>query len=203
MRRSHRETGAYRSLWRWEAASYAAHLKRLDQTSRRQRFHGALSDELLERHAKRALANPAVRVIGWFRDGVLRGAVEIAISQDTWEPTAEAAFAVEQRFRCAGVGASLMRRALLFACNRGVKRVQIFTETGNEAMIALAAGAGARFAADGWETKGVMDTGERTVFSLGHEAMNEEAGVLAWRLARLRRGVARWLQRLAPTSQAL
>lgn len=199
MRRSHRNSGAYRSLWRWEAATYAAHLKRLDQVSRRQRFHGALSDELLERHAARALSNPAVRVIGWFKDGVLRGAVEIALCDEDGEKTAEAAFAVEESFRCGGVGARLMRRALLFACNRGAKRVNIFTETGNEPMIALASNAGARFKADGWETKGVVDSGERTVFSLGHEAVEEEAGVIAWRAARLRRLLMGWL-RAAPAS---
>ena len=190
MRRSHRRGGAFRSLWRWEAPEYAAHLRRLDKTSRRQRFHGAVSDQLLDMHAAKALTNPAVRVIGWFKDGVLRGAVEVALCPAPHGPAAEASFAVEEPFRRGGVGSRLMRRALLFARNRGVAQMHIFTEAGNEAMIALATGADARFAADGWETTGVMDAGERTVFSLGYEAVEEEAGVLSWGWSALRRAIA-------------
>ena len=149
MRISHRRGGAYRSLWRWEGPAYAAHLKRLDQASRRRRFHGALCDETLERHAARALNARESRVIGWFKDGVLRGAVEIGLFRAEEGVEAEAAFAVEEAFRLSGVGSMLMERALLFARNRGARRVHIATENGNEAMIALAARAGARFATQG------------------------------------------------------
>lgn len=190
MRTSHRHRGAYRSLWGWEAPVYAAHLKRLDNASRRRRFHGAVNDGALERHAARALKDKNIRVIGWFKDGVLRGAVEIALIGDGPNPEGEAAFAVEQDFRLGGVGSILMARALLFAKNRGARRVHIATETGNEAMLALASAAGARFARDGWDVDGVVETGERSVFSLGREAVEEEAGVAAWSVAKL----ARWLQ---------
>ncbi|MEL6978516.1 MAG: hypothetical protein AAGM38_07560 [Pseudomonadota bacterium] len=103
MRKSHHPHGVYRSLWSWEAAEYAAHLLRLDPAARRRRFHGAVSDDLLAEHAAHALASGDVRVIGWFKDGVLRGAVEIAFYDAPAGREAEAAFAVEQHDRGHGV----------------------------------------------------------------------------------------------------
>ena len=187
MRRSHRHTGAYRTLWSWEAAEYADHLKRLDPTARRRRFHGCVSEQALEAHAARAVGDDTVRVIGWFKDGVLRGAVEIAMLDGQSEPEAEAAFTVEKSDRGHGVGHHLMERALLFARNRGAHKVHIATESENRAMIALAAGSGATLEASGQDVDGVLDAGDRTVFSIGLEAVEEEAGLLAWVWGRLRR----------------
>ncbi len=202
MRRSYQTGGAYRSLWSWEADDYAAHLKRLDVGARRRRFHASVSDAAIDAHAARALSNPAVRIIGWFKDGVLRGAVEIALDDSDDALEAEAAFAVEQTERGHGVGHQLMRRALLFACNRGARRVHIATESENRAMIALAAGSGATLDACGQDVDGVLDAGERTVFTVGLEAVEEEAGLLGWGWAWVRRALG-WLSGVSVRKQGV
>lgn len=189
MRRSHHRSGAYRALWSWETAEYAAHLKRLDPAARRLRFHGSVSDRALDAHAARAIADRTVRVVGWFKDGVLRGAAEVALIDTPYGLEAEAAFAVEHSDRGHGVGRQLMERALLFARNRGARILHIATEAENRAMIALAAGSGADFDAAGHDVDGVLRAGERTVFSIGLEAIEEEAGAVAWGWARLRKAV--------------
>jgi hypothetical protein len=68
--------GSIRKLWIGEADAYRDHLLRLDRESRYRRFSGAVSDEVIARHA--ATANEVgVVVHGFFVDRVLRGAAEL------------------------------------------------------------------------------------------------------------------------------
>ncbi|MEL6978517.1 MAG: hypothetical protein AAGM38_07565 [Pseudomonadota bacterium] len=55
-------------------------------------------------------------------------------------------------------------------------------------MIALAVSSGAALSQEGADVDGVVETGERTVVSIGLEAIEEEAGLVAWCWRR----AARW-----------
>jgi hypothetical protein len=70
------DDGIIRKLWINETDAYRDHLLRLDRVSRNRRFSGAVSDELIARHASSA-NGPRVVVHGFFVDGVLRGAAEL------------------------------------------------------------------------------------------------------------------------------
>lgn len=202
MRKSHRHSGAYRALWAWEAESYAAHLKRLDPMARRRRFHAAVSDQIIEAHAAKALNDPHMRVIGWFKDGALRGAAEIAIIDLPAGREAEASFAVEASDRRHGVGRQLLARAALYARNRKARRLHIATEAENAPMIRLAMGSGAAFEIEQTDADGVIDMSERTVFSIGLEAYEEEAGLIGWALSRLGRALTAPFRRRAARDAA-
>lgn len=187
--------GAYRTLWRWERQAYLEHLKRLSPNCRRARFHRAMSDDALALHVKRAFSSH-VHITGWFLDGVLRGATEVAVYKTSKGLEAEAAFAVEAAHRNKGVGHGLLHRAALFARNRGANLLHIDTERDNQAMLRLAIGSGAAFDIRSSEAEGVLESPPRSVFSLLLETAEEDLGALhwawdravAWATAPLRRG---------------
>lgn len=146
--------GAFRPLWPWEHALYAAHLLRLSPEDRRSRFLQPASDATIRAHAARALSGPG-RVIGWFDGGALRAASEVSLSRDG--RAAEAAFEVETAFRGRGVGGELVARALLWSRNRGARRVHIHTTRANLPMLRAATRRGARFEFDLTEAEGVIE----------------------------------------------
>ena len=126
--------GVVRKLWKPDAAAYADHLLRLDPTSRRSRFGGAVADSFLCHHANSAF-DPNSVIYGFFADGVLRGAAELrpfGVGQ------AEAAFSIERSWQSHGVGTELLERALLAARNRGVKQLHITCLLENQRMQQLA-----------------------------------------------------------------
>ncbi len=183
VRRACVSRGAYRQLRATEQKAYLRHLTRLDQTSIRQRFNRPMSDTGLAQHVERAFGSQGLVVIGWFKQGVLRGAAEIAVfrpNPDSGAPLAEAAFTVEPRYRRRGVGRQLMARATLIARNRRARTLLISTTWNNRAMLAMAASSGVRFTRGETEAEGRLATGRRTVYSVCLETMREEIGVLGW-----------------------
>lgn len=173
--------GAYRSLFAFEKAAYLAHLKRLSAQDRRLRFHRAMTDAALAAHVERLFSDQPFgrlrQVIGWFRDGVLRGAAEVQVYPiKPCGLEAEAAFAVETAHRRRGVGRELMQRAALFARNRGATRLHIATERTNRPMLRLAMRSGAEFEISGLDADGVLTSDPSSVFSVFLEAAEEETG---------------------------
>src|SRR5271169_3265011 len=84
------EGGTIRKLWIGETDAYRDHLLRLDRESRYRRFSGAVSDEVIARHA--ATANELAAVVhGFFVDGVMRGAAELRQNGSVFSHEAEAA----------------------------------------------------------------------------------------------------------------
>lgn len=207
--------GAYRSLGPAERDIYAEHLTRLDPECRRLRFHRSMTDAALEAHADAVFTergDAEMHVIGWFRRGVLRGVGEVAVFDAPGAPNgrdAEAAFAVESRWRGKGVGRRLLWLAALHARNSGAQSLHISTERGNRAMVRTAMGAGATFDVGATEAEGVLYTGPRTVFSVALEWIEDEIGYAHWiwdvagrRIARLWRGLTRRSGRPQPLGAA-
>ncbi len=175
--------GALRRLRPWEGRLYAEHLARLPAESRHRRFHGEIGSDALQEHAARVVKDPNKRVFGWFQDGLLRGAAEIALS-DREPIIAECAFAVEPETQRRGVGSALMERAILHARNHGATRFIVLTSRENQPMIKLGRKFGFAFEADGGEMEGQIQPRPFTAYSLFLEAAEEETGMLAWRGAR-------------------
>ncbi len=105
--------GWFRRLWHGDEDALLAHYRRLSQRDIRLRFLHAVSDEFLTGQSRKLRAAGYV-VIGWFREGVLRGVAELALDGQA----AEAGFSVEEAWRELGVGWRLMERALRRARRR-------------------------------------------------------------------------------------
>lgn len=164
--------GEFRPLWSFDAADYLAHLRRLSPEDRRSRFQAEVSDTALEDHVAEALRGRS-RVIGWWHDSQLRGAAEVWLSKDG--ASAEGAFEVEERFRGRGVGSSLVGAALLWARNRGARRLVIHTSRRNVPMLRAAAHYDAAFEFDLSEVEGAIRAHAPTMLSHAEEALAIEA----------------------------
>lgn len=178
--------GTIRKLWSGETDVYRDHLLRLDSESRRRRFSGTVSDEVIARHAATA-GGMGVVVHGYFVDGVLRGAAELRRgSMVTTE--AEAAFSIEQPWQSHGVGTELLERTLLSARNRGIKRLQMHCLADNQRMQQLARKFEAGLTFDFGSVVGEVDPPRSTSLSLMREAMADSHGIASaifeaqWRL---------------------
>jgi GNAT superfamily N-acetyltransferase len=189
MQTPHACGGAFRDLWIFDRDAYAAHLSRLTDEDRQSRFRHAISDDRLLDHAGSALSG-RTHVIGWFADATLRAAAEVTLSPDG--ATAEAAFEVEEDWRGRGVGSELVRRTLLWARNRGVKRVVIHTTRRNVAMLKAATRQGAAFEFDLSEAEGIVAPPGPTLRSHMEEAALAQSGRWQWMFAAMARRLP-WL----------
>lgn len=163
-----------------------------------------MSEETLDRLASRPIDRDR-QVIGWFEDGVLRGAAELCFAGDT----AEAAFSVEGPWRRLGIGRGLMERVLRRAASRGVDEVTVVTSRSNRGMMRLARSYDATFEADWNEVEGHVPTPRLDPMTMMLDAAEERAG-LADALAAVQRdaaarflkGAARALAPRLPVAQA-
>jgi GNAT superfamily N-acetyltransferase len=127
--------GLIRKVWLAETDQYREHLLRLDDESRRNRFGGAVADEIIQRYAETAFGLDAI-VHGFFVDGVLRGAAELRALDKAH--VAEAAFSVEKPWQSHGVGSALLERTILTARNRGIRQLHMYCLADNRRMQQLA-----------------------------------------------------------------
>src|ERR1700750_773918 len=94
--------GLVRKLWISEIAAFRDHLLRLDSDSRRRRFSGTVSDDVIAAHA--ATADELGTVVhGFFVEGVLRGAAALRHINGLFSREAEVAFSIEQDWQSHGV----------------------------------------------------------------------------------------------------
>jgi GNAT superfamily N-acetyltransferase len=187
-----KDPGAFRALWAFDRAAYLAHLIRLTPDDRLSRFQYAATDEQLERHVDEFLAAGG-HLIGWFVDGELRGAAEVALLGDGH--AAEAAFEVEGPWRGRGVGAELVGRALLWARNRGARQLLIHTTRRNTAMLSAAKQRGATFEFDLADADGVIEAPKASWTSHLREIRFEESGTMHWLRDVVRTVLRRWFGR--------
>jgi GNAT superfamily N-acetyltransferase len=170
--------GAIRKLWGGETDAYRDHLLRLDPDSRQRRFSGAVSDEVIARHAATA-RDMGVVVHGFFVDGALRGAAELRPVGSAFSGEAEAAFSIEHPWQSQGVGSELLQRTLLSARNRGIKALHMHCLADNRRMQQLARKFEADLKFDFGSVVGEVDTPHSTPLSLMREALADVHGLTA------------------------
>lgn len=168
--------GIIRKLWLGEGDAYRDHLLRLDRDSRHRRFSGAVSDEVIARHAA-TIDDTGVVMYGFFVDRVLRGAAELRHEGSLFSHQAEAAFSIEQPWQSHGVGTELLDRTLLTARNRGIRNLRMNCLPENQRMQQLARKFDAEFSFDFGSVVGEVDPPRSTMLSLMREAMADSHGV--------------------------
>src|SRR5438094_10367188 len=136
------------------------HLLRLGRTSRHDRFHGFMDDSFIERYAEKC-ANDGTIVIGFFEDGVVRGAAELHPPDKSPDSLPEIAFSVETSVRRKGVGSILFRKLIAEARAKGYQSLRITTGAQNEAMRALASKFGAHLTFRYGESTGNIDLAQQ------------------------------------------
>ncbi len=119
-----------RKLLTTEFAQYEAHLLRLGAEDRAMRFAAGVGETYICGHVRRIDPLRTV-VLGQFEGGTLRAAAEIAGLEVGWPLQAELAVTVEKAWQDRGIGSELVRRVLVFACNRAIKRVHAVCLAGN------------------------------------------------------------------------
>ena len=162
--------GIIRKLWMGETDAYRDHLLRLDRESRHRRFSGAVSDEVIARHAATA-DELGVVVHGFFVDHVLRGAAELRQTGSLFAREGEAAFSIEQPWQSHGVGTVLLERTLLSARNRGIKSLRMDCFAENQRMQQLARKFEADLTFEFGGVTGEVDPPRSTPLSLMREAI--------------------------------
>ena len=168
------DDGIIRKLWINETDAYRDHLLRLDRVSRNRRFSGAVSDELIARHASSA-NGPGVVVHGFFVDGVLRGAAELRPPRSPLTREGEAAFSIEQPWQSHGVGSSLMGHMLLAARNRGIRTLHMICLADNQRMQQLAKKFDAELTFEYGSVIGEVETPYPTPVSVMREVVADSA----------------------------
>ena len=162
------EGGLIRKLWDFEKNIYRDHLLRLDRDSRRNRFCGAIGDDIVRTYAE-TTHGPDVVVHGFFVDGVLRGAADMRIARPLDLQEAEAAFSIEKPWQSRGVGSALLERTLLCARNRGIRHLHVSCLPHNSRMQELARKFDAEIKCDFDTALGTMENPNPTPISLMQE----------------------------------
>jgi GNAT superfamily N-acetyltransferase len=168
--------GIIRKLWVGETDAYRDHLLRLDPDSRQTRFSGAVSDEVIAKHAATA-AEVGVVVHGFFVDDTLRGAAELRRIGQVFSREGEAAFSIEKPWQSHGVGTALLERTLLSARNRAIKSLHMHCLADNRRMQQLARKFEADLSFDFGSVVGEVDPPRFTALSLMREWMADGQGV--------------------------
>jgi RimJ/RimL family protein N-acetyltransferase len=166
-----------RRLWTTDLPAIEAHFLRLDFETRRDRFMHAMGDAAMSAYARRAVRADGL-MFGLFVEGELRGVAELRPASARRIGTglgqeAEAAFAIERPYRCAGLGTQLFRRLARAARNRAVRRLKVRCLAENRAMQALARKVGSDLVLAGFETSGELRLTDPTPLSIWQEGVEE------------------------------
>lgn len=165
-------SGQIRKLRPGEEHKLAAHLLRLDKTSRRMRFAGPTSDEFIKRYSDTAFRLNSV-IHCYIEDGALRAAAELRPIHDQWPQDAEAAFSVEKDYQDSGIGTELMDRVLLAARNRGISTLHMVCLAENQRMQHIARKHEATLHFDHGDVLADLDPAWPSYFSLLRESIND------------------------------
>ena len=183
---------AFRKLLPPEIAALRDHLLRLTPADRQARFSGHVGDLAVGEHCARIDWMRAA-VVGFFEDGVLRGAAEIRWDDPRSAWRAEVAVTVEDGWQDQGVGTELLRRAIVVCRNRAIKSIYMICLLDNRRMQRIARKfEGALDFANG-QVEADIRVPFPTQFTLLEEAVTDGAGLVAtwWdRIERGDRGVA-------------
>ncbi len=178
-----------RKLAASERPLLTAHLLRLDADDRTRRFMGTVDTHHVERYCGADDGRPRL-VIGFFVDRVLRGAAELVLAAGGRPGHAEIALSVERPWQNQGVGAELLRRAVILARNRGAAPLRLYCLRENRRMLAIARKAGATLSFEGGEVEGTIVPAWPNTFSLLAETWSDGHAAFRIGCASLRRPVA-------------
>jgi GNAT superfamily N-acetyltransferase len=123
----------FRKLSAAERVKLRDHLLRLSRPDRLLRFFGALSDKAVAAYCDDIDWDRGY-VIGCFIDGTLRGVAELQFDGSASPRSVEAAVSVETEWRDLGIGAELLRYAVVVARNRGIGTLRMVCLAENERM---------------------------------------------------------------------
>ena len=180
----------WRKLLPVEYQLYEAHLLRLDGADRAARFDAAKNDAAVRDYA-RGLTWPQTRVLGCFVDGALRGAAEIqTFSVSGAVLDAEMALSVESPYQGLRIGEGLVRRGLLIARNRWLRRVGMVSSPSNRRLHRIARRMGGVTTVDeaGAETLFTLDRPDAA--SVLREWSEDGTAIVLWSFDRWSRAVA-------------
>jgi RimJ/RimL family protein N-acetyltransferase len=175
----------FRKLLPFEIWRLREHLLRLAPADRRTRFFAGVSDDYIAAHCGRLDALRAV-VIGFFADGVLRGAAELHLAGELGG-RAELAITVESDWQEHHVGTDLLGLAITVAENRGMRMIEMVCLIDNRRMQHVARKFTDRLEIVEDQAEAHLKLPYPTQFSLWQEAAMDGMGLMA-----------SWLERLAP-----
>ncbi|KPH80049.1 GNAT family N-acetyltransferase [Bosea vaviloviae] len=178
--------GEVRRLWPAERDLFKAHLLRLDDITRRERFGTAVNDDFLGNYAVTTFGVGGL-VYAYIEDGAVRGAAELRGLEDIVAQTGEAAFSVERDWRRRGIGATLFQRLITASRNRGIRTLYMTCLPQNAAMRQLARNFEADLAGGYADVEGVIATGGPTPFTILDEALDTARGFASMALSMQRR----------------
>src|SRR5258708_4671481 len=122
----------YRKLLPYEIWRLHEHLLRLSAADRRLRFFGGVGSDFIAGHCRRIDCLRAI-IVGFFEDGVLRGAAELHVV-DAFAGRAELAVTVESDWQDRHIGTELLDHAITIAENRGVRSIEMICLFDNRRM---------------------------------------------------------------------
>ncbi len=167
----------YRKLMPSEWSEYRAHLLRLNEKDRRARFLVPVSDATIIHHVEHLDPGWSV-VIGAFIDGMLRGAVELCGGPREGRELVELAVSVELEAQGQGVGTELVRRAVLFAQNRSIKRIILLCLLENRRMQYITRKCTGTLDLDAADVIGEIGVPPPNAVSMWQEAFNEHSAAV-------------------------
>lgn len=168
------EGGHIRKLWVGESDQYLAHLLRLDDDSRRNRFDGFdgyVPDKVIRAYVTQLDRFGAV-LHGFFVDGTLRGVAELRLG-GPFADSAEVTFSIEKPWQSHGVGSALLARTLLVVRNRGIKHLHMMCLADNRRMQQLARKFDAELTFDLGSVIGQVETPFPTPLSMFRELVSD------------------------------
>lgn len=182
--------GLLRRLYASDQPGFAAHLLRLDEATRHDRFGMAVSDAYVEHYATACFGLDDV-VYGYFVAGIIRAAGELRQITGAASLEAEAAFSVEPHWRRHGVGTALMARIMRAAQNRHDTKLHMLCLAQNQAMQGLARKFSAELEFGTDEVTGRLTARSISPLSILGEVVDDTTGLIATLLeARQRRHAA-------------
>lgn len=167
--------GEIRRLWPTERALFTAHLLRLDDETRRNRFGTAVNDAFLTNYALTTFGVGGL-VYAYIEEGEVRGAGELRGLEDIAARTGEAAFSVEPGWRRRGIGEALLAKLVTASRNRRIHTLYMTCLPGNRAMRQLARKFEAELVGGYADVEGAIAPDGPTPFTLLDEAMDTARG---------------------------
>ena len=127
----------YRQLLPSEIDKIRDHYLRLDADERILRFFGPTCDAVISARCDKIDWRRA-HFVGVFSAGTLRGVAELELDHPEGQGAGEVAVSVERAWRSRGIGAELLRRAIVVGRNHGATSISMVCLLDNEPMRRLA-----------------------------------------------------------------